>query len=592
MPDEAVGENARKTLGLWYWLMPKLNNAAARRLGALLKAGCFWMITPYRKLELVHAVPQPLWDPSLDADARAVKKEIGDTAAMFSGHAILHNWSTGKVELLAAWKEWDDTSGAGPVQIDRQAFASQALVTYRADAVLKGNTELLDETEDGLRLRLEFGDTRHRQVDFRLVGTSRYEEYFPPSLRSARNGLATSLDVASSARPAAPEVEYVLPTFGWKTETKGNKLIRTRVGGGLRIYLKRPWYSSGDEEQLGVVLAQQPPDRLPPALQPYVTQAGRDPIWESALSHTALAKGDFSNCIDYKEGLPLEEVPPSRPASSNFLLRLLSRIFSRGTRHPVNVAAFEPRYNPERGLWSCDVQFDPAKLTSYYPFVRLALARYQPHSITDAHLSRVVLTDFIQLVPTRILEVIPGSDPAAGSGLPPVSVPTPGSGLPPGVGINPGLGVTPGSGLTLDTSRIINLTLTGIAPRITTWKRTEFNQGNPIVVENRVEPQAAVLIQPWTNQVEVTVESHDEGIPGDLGWKPAADPVVLSGRLSNPGTSEWVWNGTVKVPAGAKKGQYRLVVREYEILTADATAGHEIKDSSARRVVYADTVEL
>lgn len=42
---------------------------------------------------------------------------------------------------------------------------------------------------------------------------------------------------------------------------------------------------------------------------------------------------------------------------------------------------------------------DPGK--AYFPFVRLALARYQPESVPDAHLSRVVLADFAQLMPER-----------------------------------------------------------------------------------------------------------------------------------------------------------------------------------------------
>jgi hypothetical protein len=42
---------------------------------------------------------------------------------------------------------------------------------------------------------------------------------------------------------------------------------------------------------------------------------------------------------------------------------------------------------------------DPGQ--AYFPFVRLALARFQPDSIPDAHLSRVVLAEFIQLLPGR-----------------------------------------------------------------------------------------------------------------------------------------------------------------------------------------------
>ena len=42
---------------------------------------------------------------------------------------------------------------------------------------------------------------------------------------------------------------YVVPTFKWVES--GDGLTRERVGRGLRVYLDRPWYSSGDGELLG-----------------------------------------------------------------------------------------------------------------------------------------------------------------------------------------------------------------------------------------------------------------------------------------------------------------------------------------------------
>ena len=56
-----------------------------------------------------------------------------------------------------------------------------------------------------------------------------------------------------------------------------------------------------------------------------------------------------------------------------------------------------------RRLWYCDIQMDMGE--AYFPFVRLALARYQPQSIANAHLSRVVLADFIQLLPDRAASI-------------------------------------------------------------------------------------------------------------------------------------------------------------------------------------------
>jgi hypothetical protein len=49
---------------------------------------------------------------------------------------------------------------------------------------------------------------------------------------------------------------------------------------------------------------------------------------------------------------------------------------------------------------------------AYFPFIRLALARYQPKSLPDAHLSRVVLADYVQLVPDRAASIaFDGFDP-------------------------------------------------------------------------------------------------------------------------------------------------------------------------------------
>ena len=53
----------------------------------------------------------------------------------------------------------------------------------------------------------------------------------------------------------------------------------------------------------------------------------------------------------------------------------------------------------ERKLWYCEMEIDAGP--SFTPFVRLALARFQPMSLDGAHLSRVVLADFVQLTANR-----------------------------------------------------------------------------------------------------------------------------------------------------------------------------------------------
>src|SRR5262245_39183801 len=100
--------------------------------------------------------------------------------------------------------------------------------------------------------------------------------YVPPSITTTSVPYVRTVD--SSARPLAPKVLYVVPTFRWSRGSNPS----TMRGGGVRVYLERPWGSSGDGEQLGVVLWKGPgrggeTDPLDP-LDRYVTMWGRDPL--------------------------------------------------------------------------------------------------------------------------------------------------------------------------------------------------------------------------------------------------------------------------------------------------------------------------
>ena len=70
---------------------------------------------------------------------------------------------------------------------------------------------------------------------------------------------------------------------------------------------------------------------------------------------------------------------------------------------PVTVLGYRPQYNQERRLWYVDVAIDPG--STFWPFVRLAVARYQPDSIPGCHLSAPVRCDFVQLTPERTTSV-------------------------------------------------------------------------------------------------------------------------------------------------------------------------------------------
>jgi len=118
-----------------------------------------------------------------------------------------------------------------------------------------------------------------------------------------------TVNVPSSARPAAPKVLYVLPTFSWS----GGPGESTRTGTGLRVYLDRPWYATGADERLGVVVWPGPffaQPNPPDDLVPYVTQWGLDPLFASPppkSRHPTVAS--FPLADKNGLGLTLDELP-------------------------------------------------------------------------------------------------------------------------------------------------------------------------------------------------------------------------------------------------------------------------------------------
>lgn len=244
-------------------------------------------------------------------------------------------------------------------------------------------------------LQHNFGDTKHRWVDYQVVASSRYREYFDKILK-AYTGLSTTrespwwekVNILSSARPRIPEIDYVIPTFEWRKTNTADATRHKRMGGGLRVYLKRPWYSSGADEMLAVVLPPPPPTGT---LTMLTAQQG----YTDYFTHWAIDPVLYSGLPDH----------PS-PQFSDFRM---NPVLDENLQYPgnvslkANVAAYPVHFDEDRQQWFCDLSIDPRSM--YFPFVRLALARYQPYSVKkeqeDVCLSPVVLSTFVQLVPER-----------------------------------------------------------------------------------------------------------------------------------------------------------------------------------------------
>ena len=409
---------------------------------ALGVCGMNWMVAPFRELTLVHAVRQPLCAPKiLKFNEDKERKKRGDTFAKLEGILETNAKSTEKVAILAEWNEVidnPDTSDEPQVQTFSSIAMELPIGYSQNNLVVKDDVENFGKHE--------FGDTKFRLVSYHLKATSRFREYFPSSItddaeKITRDGeryegikvriekelvndygaiieleegdKQNVIPIYNSARPLSPKISYMIPTFGWEGPTWSNedgviKVTKKRKGKGLRVYLERPWFSSGDGEMLGVVLlsdcfdfdkkSDEDVDQLN-IFKPYVSQWGKDPVYASDTVNIDIGPVEIE--------VPINRIDALSPTADKFEL---AKCFKREltleelpAKEMVDVVGHKVEYDANKKLWFSDIVINPG--LAYNPFVRLGLARYQPNSINNAHLSRVVLSDFMQLLPDREFEV-------------------------------------------------------------------------------------------------------------------------------------------------------------------------------------------
>ena len=555
-----------EVMGLWQWLVAAGKATPAMR--SLILHRLHYMFTPFRELVIVHAVRQPLAPPRIDK--LSVQRPYGGTYALLSGVATSQVQSTVRTDVIAAWADpYDDgKSKQGTVPLDKTSRVDEINLSLGQSNVLA-----LD------KIRHDFGDTKHHEVFYSALSTTRFLEYFaetvvktlsgtastvfssagfapgtldvraaddtatiyksgvdfteddkkgsiarlsggsipdgeslqvqfvaPPVTRSSLEKLAKPqtpfgylLSIPSTARPPAPDVRYLIPAWNWVTQPSTTNPSSSRVGNVLRVYLGRPWFESGIGELLGVVVADPPPGvGLPPRLQPFVSGFGSDPVFVTGPVGTAKVN-DFGLAKHIGKSLQLEE--------------------QTGTVGWVDVAGHEVQWDEERLLWFADISIGAGQ--SYFPFVKLALVRYQPASLKGVEVSRVVQADFIQLAPNRSM------------------------------------------GLTYPSTTQVNIEVLGPGYFETTSRATP-------------DTMRAYL------QLKVVATSDP-----DLQW--IIDPSQPDGVLltiSSQTETLTQWNGTLTLPQARGTTPYRILVAEFEQHTV-VRAGN-----LASKVTYLDAIEI
>jgi hypothetical protein len=549
--------------------------------------GGHWMLTPPHLLVLVHAVQQPIGRPEFTAAAVHHEKTDRDLVplqttpgrglsdptelapitawrrpnsndAYLLGALKIHGASTARVDLLASWDdpvddlsltEWTMTHHAASVDelplptlndvyLDAPGVPGpetrhvgyydsehdQILFVHASD-----NTTWEDYGFDNAAPRHLLNDTKHHIVTYTATASSRYREYFDPDLDASaftRTSEPVVVDVPASARPLAPDVVYVVPTFGWERQTNTNLKRSVRFGGGLRVYLNRPWFSSGDGELLGVALWSYQNGTLDQTardkFKPFFTQWGMDPIWQTESLTSAPDVSDFPGADDFEYNLSLEEHSARQPD---------------GSSGRISVAGFVPQYDDGRKLWFGDLTINLPSET-YMPFVRLALVRYQPRALADAKVSRVVLADFAQLTPDRSAMVT--ADPHH--------------------------------------PRTVRVVVSGVAPR----GPAAVIQAEPLPEKFSSRPtRIRVRVQQHDDAINSDLAWNDVA-PDVAKVTPEKDgPVASDADLA-------IWAGTVQFVNKPVAGKFRLLIEEHEFISANySEAEHGIVQQPSR-LVYAE----
>jgi hypothetical protein len=313
---------------------------------------------------------------------------------------------------------------------------------------------LKDDTGTLRGLKIDFRNTKARYLKIGVYGVSRFTDFYKAPKHPDHAAQLERHDanknffywVDSTKRPEKPEVDRILPVFsGSITECRHgpHKKIREityRRHVSLRIFLKRGWYSSGEGELLGVIcwpsnifnggtveadmakctLLDRKEMRVINAKEEFLTRWGADPVRQSGDLTELIPPGAFDSAAVHQGPLKLPLQPPDKDApggTPSFEIDLGCpneappdpAVLSPSNSVDVAIAGYKPILEASQGqLWYCDLPVDSSKAfdsqASYFPFIRLGLARYQAHSMPGLELSYPV-AEWAQIPPRRTVRI-------------------------------------------------------------------------------------------------------------------------------------------------------------------------------------------
>ncbi|MFD2871732.1 hypothetical protein ACFS5N_04585 [Mucilaginibacter ximonensis] len=239
----------------------------------------------------------------------------------------------------------------------------------------------------------QFPDTKFHNVSYSLEATSRYKDYFPDETEFTVTGHFNGPRVVKNSKtPSVPDINIAMPVFDWQLTDP----LVTRSHSTIRIYFNDDWFETGDSEQIAVLYL---PDSntVSDEMENLISEFGKDPITASDGKPTAgITKGFFRATKWAKVDSRLLQKSESEFSAP------LAPVISFTS---LTAAIFDVAFDLQKQQFYCDVLIDMQDISFYFPFLKLAICKYQANSIAvdqkfDYRFSKVKMVPTIQLMPT------------------------------------------------------------------------------------------------------------------------------------------------------------------------------------------------
>jgi hypothetical protein len=260
-----------------------------------------------------------------------------------------------------------------------------------------------------------------RQARFRIVPIPRYAPILsnrtreplpniPAPLMAGLSPTTEQVWIPATIRPAAPDVKELAPTFTWTNADVSAVATAVRITSSttrsteLRLVLRRPWFSSGEHERVGIVFWPPPILDLPQAPGPGSNHEFEVPSREAL---TVLTEEDIGPVGPFVSVWGFDPIDATEPDQTIVRPRFLSPddiVLPDGAiKHPrvlMPLPGATPGKNDERFVTVSvvsfpvtfvegaidgyvDLHFTPIKETSD-PIIRLGIVRMQLNARLDS----------------------------------------------------------------------------------------------------------------------------------------------------------------------------------------------------------------